>query len=187
MPFPIAHTLTGLMINNLAPRIPRKPLYMEILMVVFLANLPDLDFIPVFILQSVKWHRTFTHSFLFALLASMLATYIFWGSWQWKRWLVYLSILLSHPILDSLTCPLISTNGVMFFWPFSMTRFRFGLINHHYAGWGELPLFQLIKMLCYISFVEISVCLPLFFITLGIRYLRDKHFTIPSVEPDQSS
>jgi membrane-bound metal-dependent hydrolase YbcI (DUF457 family) len=45
---------------------------MPLLAGAFLANLADLDFILVFIFHSKSWHRGFSHSILFGLIACLI-------------------------------------------------------------------------------------------------------------------
>ncbi len=82
-------------------------------------TIPDLDVLAGYFvdeLTAVEWHRGFSHSILFSLLAApifgKLVSYIHKDA-NWKDWtsLFFLG-LLTHPILDAFT-----TWGTQLFWP----------------------------------------------------------------------
>ncbi len=84
-------------------------------------TIPDLDVLANPLLDTVgelTFHRSLTHSLLFAILASPLLASLLhrWqgrASWQQWFWLFFLGFV-THAILDSFT-----TWGTQLFWPFS--------------------------------------------------------------------
>ncbi len=86
--------------------------------------LPDADFLVDFVLRS-NFHRTFTHSFLFVVLAWSLAFFVFWlfGERQAKKFAFALAMgVLVHLLID-----FVSHQGVPFFWPLNYYFTPFGM------------------------------------------------------------
>lgn len=96
----------------------------------FGAMIPDIDHtgskigraVPLLddIISTVFGHRTFTHSLLFLILASLL---FHWASWPESFEFGIIMGMLSHVLLDMLT-----KDGIKFLWPFPVTvRIPFGI------------------------------------------------------------
>jgi inner membrane protein len=93
---------------------------------VVIANLPDLDLVPVLLFGNVSsFHRQWTHSLFaavgFGLLIGGLARWwkgdwIFYGTWGG-------AVYLSHIVLDLLLDDPSPPHGVQLLWPFSETYF----------------------------------------------------------------
>jgi inner membrane protein len=103
----------------------------------FVANLPDLDFI-LQIITGERYHRGFTHSLVFAIAAALLCAVLFRGFWGWgvrRLWLLFVSLTVSHLLLDLLTT---GGQGIPLLWPFSKDLYRapFALFpeTHHSKG-----------------------------------------------------
>ena len=85
-------------------------------------TMPDLDVLAGYFVDeitAIEWHRGFSHSFLFSLIAApifgKLVSYIHKNA-TWKDWtgLFFLG-LLTHPMLDAFT-----TWGTQLFWPYDI-------------------------------------------------------------------
>lgn len=126
MPSPLAHTVTGAAFAYLHPSVPRNPishnLYKQIMAVLVLANLPDFDFLPQLI-TGVRYHHTFTHSLVFALLFCLAATAavvaLGWGTF-FPTFSLCLVVYGSHVALDMFG----GGQGVALWWPFSLQPVR---------------------------------------------------------------
>ncbi|MGV3623538.1 MAG: metal-dependent hydrolase [Archangium sp.] len=97
-------------------------------------------------------HRGATHSIAFALFAGLVA---FALTKEWKAMLTLFLVVLSHPVLDSLTD---GGLGVALWWPFSNERI--------FAPWTPIPVAPIGKGMlsargAYVMFVEAAVSLPL--------------------------
>jgi membrane-bound metal-dependent hydrolase YbcI (DUF457 family) len=97
MPTPIAHTAIALGIYMLSERelngLLKKP--KEVMLVCSLCLLPDMDFIPVLLTGDFGYHRHFSHSVAFALLATLIIYFLY----SKRAWLFHLRnflIILSH-------------------------------------------------------------------------------------------
>lgn len=132
MPSPIAHSvIPGLAYLWLRRGVNPWPPWKKTLLLaggVALAVLPDVDFLPGFLLgDPVRYHRGATHSLLVCMLAG-LALYPFFraGLPEIRRgpmaafcvWCVC-----SHPLLDCLAADVSAPYGLALFWPLSEERF----------------------------------------------------------------
>jgi membrane-bound metal-dependent hydrolase YbcI (DUF457 family) len=137
-----------------------------------LAILPDFDYVLYLGLGLDEgWHRTFTHSIVFAIAAGTLAAALR-HSKRPRMALVYSLATLSHPILDLFTS---DTGGVELFWPFSTRRLRFGLINYkELIGRAPRPLLPIIVQVLTTSAVEFAVFAPILLAALWINRITTK-------------
>jgi membrane-bound metal-dependent hydrolase YbcI (DUF457 family) len=128
---PIAHTFAGfwtflILAAQLKTRLaaqwrqwlPR----LGVLMLV--ANLPDLDFLPVLFNGNASLHHSFTHSLTFAILVSLALS----CAWRiapgfWQSTLLYFTAYSSHLLIDFFTGTKIGWThtgfGIPLFWPWS--------------------------------------------------------------------
>jgi inner membrane protein len=132
MPLPIAHGLLGASVVAAVLPAPVSTRYLKpMLLGTFLANTPDFDFALVFLLNSDKWHRGFTHSIMFALLIAMMFI-AYRGSRKFREVLAYGLAFASHFVLDFITTK--KGGGLELFFPFADGRF--GL---RWFGLSEMP------------------------------------------------
>jgi membrane-bound metal-dependent hydrolase YbcI (DUF457 family) len=126
VPTPVGHTLAGITVALVAqrPRYFRPALFAAA--VILIANLPDVDFIPGYLLGDAgRFHWRATHSICAALMAGLGTGLLFW---KWRRdfWLPALIVTiawLSHVLLDLLFGPVHGDPfGLQLFWPFSHRR-----------------------------------------------------------------
>ena len=128
MPTPVSHAAVGYALATWAER--GVPARRVCVVAAACAALPDIDVAgwPLHVANtSLFAHRAITHSLVFALAATLLATAIFFRGNQWTlrraRIAAILGLaLLSHACLDALST---YSLGVEFFAPFSQERFRF--------------------------------------------------------------
>ena len=163
MPLPIAHGLVGASVVALghSESSPRHNWKM-LLCGAALAISPDFDFFLNWGLHLGRgWHRSFTHSIMFALLLTCLL--IAAMGWPHLRdALLYGAAFLSHGLLDFATTK--RSGGVELFWPFSADRLKLGVI-----GLSEFPRgFHLLDML-KASLLELAIFTPLFLAVLLFR------------------
>lgn len=129
MPSPVAHSLIGLAIGTawLLPRSPWREwparlwsLRAPLLLSVFAANAPDLDYLPGIVLGDINaFHHTYTHTAAFVVgMAGLLAlVYRLWARPAALAWATGLGA--SHLVADMLTADFRWPYGVMALWPFS--------------------------------------------------------------------
>lgn len=96
-------------------------------------------------------HRGASHSIAFAVFAGLVAFVL---TRKWQAMLTLFLVVLSHPLLDSLTD---GGLGVALFWPFSNERV--------FAPWTPIPVAPIGKGMlsargAYVMLVEAAVSLP---------------------------
>ncbi len=177
MPSPIAHSVSGYVLANLPalkfrtglrqiwPMISLTTLY-----ILFVANLPDFDFIPQ-IVTGLRFHRGPSHSFTAALLVSALLSWLAYRYLKYKKqpsryticFALTFAIYSSHLLLDLLTH---GGNGLPLLWPLSLDRFQlpfaiFPAVHHSRPLWDASHLVFISAELLY------SV-----FLLAGLRFLK---------------
>jgi len=164
MPLPVAHGLLGASIVAAFHPHPVQRRYPLALFVgALFANAADGDFLLVFAFHNKSWHRGFTHSVTFALLAGLLTSLLL-SKRRFRVALVYWLAFASHGVLDYMTSKV--GGGVTLLWPFSSERMKLG-----WWGLSEMPsnltAFEIMKALG----VEFVIFAALF---LSVTLLRKK-------------
>jgi inner membrane protein len=162
MPLPVAHALLGAStVAALHPHLTQRRYSGALLIGALLANAADADFLLVFATHSKSWHRGFTHSIAFALLACVLIALLL-GKQRLKEAIAYGLGFSTHGILDYVTSK--EGGGVELLWPFSAEKMVLG-------WWGvsevpsKLPPSGIIKALA----VEFALFAPLLLTVVLIR------------------
>ena len=128
MPTPIGHSLAGTAIRLAAGKSVAARWWTWPLIVV-LANLPDIDFLPGYLVGDPrKYHWAATHSIAAALIVGLLVGAVV--RWRGGRFALPFTIAtaayLSHILLDTLIGPGPTPSlGLMVFWPFDTSRYMF--------------------------------------------------------------
>src|ERR1700682_5391413 len=98
MALPIAHGLCGAAAG--APFLPRLPFRQNVKTLLIAAGLgisPDLDYILYMVLDwGESWHRSFSHSLVFALVIGALTALLF-GPFTTRFIVLYSLAIFSHP------------------------------------------------------------------------------------------
>ena len=124
MPLPVIHSAAGYTIYRFSKEEEQRESWKIALFVIFLANLPDIDFLPgIMIHQATRFHHGVTHSLgatvICSVILGFLARLFKKGSFLGVASLSFAAYF-SHVMLDYLNghgC------GVPLFWPFSATRY----------------------------------------------------------------
>ena len=122
MPLPIGHALAGIAIFQTRPGLFFKKMWLDAVFFVFLANLPDADFLPGLLLGSPNlYHHGIFHSLGAVLAVSAAISCIFFRKkkrfWELSA-LVFLTMS-SHLLLDFFTRDFSAPYGLPLFWPVS--------------------------------------------------------------------
>lgn len=176
MPFPVSHTITGLLFASFSSDFLKKPWYLEVAFVMLLANLPDFDFALVWLTGDLLWHRTFSHSILFALFTGALACWFYDKKFSWSRCLVLSLVVFSHTLLDFFTSNSVIVKGVMIFWPLSQDRFTADIILYPLHNWRVYKGLDLLLKMSVMAGVELLIYLPIFGLVMLLRYFAKKFF-----------
>lgn len=171
MPFPVSHTITGLIFANILPNNKNKYWYSEIWLVALLANLPDFDFSLVWLTGDLSWHRAFSHSLFMALAIGIVTCLFLYKKIDWKLSLCLGLVVFSHCILDILTSSSPPTKGVMLFWPFWDKRFSANFMTYPFHNWRVYQGFELALKMLLVASLELFVYLPILALFLWLRQL----------------
>ena len=111
-----------------APRagLERAPRFAALAATIFLANGPDLDYLPGLALGDLnRWHYQGTHSLLFAVLLALAVAWVFRRRIAPRAAVlpVFLIASLSHLAADFMTIDLGPPPGIPLLWPLSDARF----------------------------------------------------------------
>ena len=120
MPLPVAHSLMGYAIGeSLRFRLARS-FWMNAFIFMVLANLPDIDFLPGFLLGSPNmYHHHQAHSLGFAAAVGILGGGCWWLRQRrfWPGFGLVFATVSSHLVLDLLTQDFSDPHGMMLLWP----------------------------------------------------------------------
>lgn len=171
MPLPAAHGIIGASIIAISRRsVIFSRDWVSLSLGALLAISPDLDFIFVWILCfGGAWHRSFTHSVLFALLVGAMTSGIA-GPPRIREAIVYASAVISHSLLDLFTTKTMA--GVELFWPFYAYRFKLGLFNHLDVDLNAHSFSNFAVGLLKTSFMELLVLAPVFMLIIFLKRPR---------------
>ncbi len=154
MPSPIAHMLVGLTIARRS-RVWNEPVRVRwILLAVFAANAPDLDFLFGLAAGAInRYHPNPSHSVLAALIFALVATLVLGRTWTRPLRLFGLTFGLygSHILLDMFGDSSPAPPGVQLFWPLSDAGFvspwrpLLGIVHGSAEGGNHLFLQELLS------------------------------------------
>jgi membrane-bound metal-dependent hydrolase YbcI (DUF457 family) len=138
MPLPIAHSLAGGAIYASADADARLFTWKRFLLALFVANAPDLDFLPGLLIgEPNRFHHGPTHSLVMVLIVATIAAGVAALGARWPvrgriegravlgTALMVGALWLSHILLDAFTEDLLGPFGVPLLWPFSDRYFLF--------------------------------------------------------------
>jgi inner membrane protein len=135
----LAHATAGyLAYEILRPPGPHRPLLLA--SAVGLANAPDLDFLPGFLLgQPSGFHRGITHTILAVLMVTVVAALVVRRLPRpapWGGWIVFVAVAYgSHLAVDLVSIDTTPPEGTQMLWPLSDVYLYAPI-----SGLGELPL-----------------------------------------------
>lgn len=185
MPSPVAHSLIGFIVYySLTNK--GKINWKIIGTYVLVANLPDFDFIPGFILNSPNnFHRSFSHSIgmsiIFGLFLALISHFKAHPKNFIHNFLLYGGLYLSHIFLDLFSVDTSVPFGVQIFWPithfFYISPFSLFLdIQRDISSNTEFiyTLFNLHNFKTIL--IEVSIFLPV----IGSIYLYKKYVAAKS-------
>ncbi len=127
MASPVGHALGGVLVYALDRK--RKFNIPVFLVAILLAGLPDIDFLFGYVIgQPNKYHHGFTHSFVFVIIAGLIAALIMGRKSKKQFWSLsglFVGSGVSHIILDSIAKDTSPPFGSPVFWPFTDRYFIF--------------------------------------------------------------
>ena len=149
-----------------------------VLLYLLIANAPDLDFIPGFLVgDPARYHHGISHSIGIALLVSVafgLLLYIGGGVWNTRKFVISFCLYFSHVFLDCFSLDTSEPYGVPLFWPVSdeyylaPLTFFLGVKRLYSSGPMFIPgLFSLQNL--WAVCIELAVFVPIILLLLKLR------------------
>ncbi len=128
MPLPFGHSLMGYAWHDALEPETRFGFWKTLLLFMVVANLPDIDFLPGFLLgkPNLYHHHYLSHSLGFAVVVGAALGGFFARRTHrsfWYFFAVFTCVCYSHVILDYFTADTSQPVGVPMFWPFSTAFF----------------------------------------------------------------
>jgi len=122
MPLPVGHALAGIAMQQVRPAFFFANRWFDALFFVFLANLPDADFLPGILLGKPNlYHHGIFHSLGAAAAVAVAGGWIFYlkkKSFRAAAAVIFL-VYYVHLLLDFFARDLVAPYGLPLFWPFS--------------------------------------------------------------------
>ncbi|RMF56361.1 MAG: metal-dependent hydrolase [Calditrichaeota bacterium] len=124
MPLPFGHSLMGYTLYETLEQKRERTSWATVLLFAVVANLPDIDFLPGFLVgnPNLYHHHYLSHSLGAALVVGALLG----GYYAWRKdksflgyFLIFTTVYFSHVVLDYFTQDTSGPFGVPMFWPFS--------------------------------------------------------------------
>jgi inner membrane protein len=126
MPLPIGHALAGVVFFQARPGLFFKNKWLDAMYFVFLANLPDADFLPGILMGFPNlYHHGIFHSLGAAVAVAAAMGWIFYKKYRHFREYSAITFLIfySHLLLDFFSKDFTAPYGLPLFWPFSNTYY----------------------------------------------------------------
>ncbi len=126
MPLPIGHALAGIAFFKARPGMFFASRWHEALFLIFLANLPDADFLPGMVLGHPNlYHHGIFHSLGAALAIGAAGGWFFYRKKKrfWEPAAAVFLVFYAHLLLDFFTQDFVAPYGLPLFWPFSRQYF----------------------------------------------------------------
>ncbi len=179
MPTPVGHSLVGYALYLSLIRNKLKKSWKTILLVVFISNLPDIDYLPGLIVgYPNKYHHALTHSLGFAIIVGLIfALFYFWrykGMNLSQLILIFSGLSFSHIVLDYFAIDTSLPYGVPLFWPITSRYFISPVplfLDIHKATVSNLFISSLFNMHNFWAIIMESV---IFMPIIGILMLKQR-------------
>lgn len=128
MPLPVGHSLLGYATYDAFTGEERRTTWRSLLLIVVVANLPDIDFLPGFLMgEPNRFHRHYlSHSLGAAIVVGALLATFFYVRRNQKFascFLLFFAVYFSHVALDYFGVDKTSPLGVPMFWPLTSSHF----------------------------------------------------------------
>lgn len=122
MPLPIGHSLAGIALQRVRPGLFFKSPWLDALFFIFLANLPDADFLPgILVGRPNLFHHGIFHSLGAAVAIAVAGGWLFSRKKNifWPAALGIFSLFAFHLLLDYFSWDFVAPYGLPLFWPLS--------------------------------------------------------------------
>lgn len=181
MSSPVGHSLAGYLLYYFKVKgaQPKRDILLFVA-ALLVANFPDLDFLPGFIIdQPNRYHHGISHSFGVALFVSLFMAWVInllKKQSLAKNFLFFLSVYSSHLLLDFISVDSRPPAGIPVFWPLSsqymilakpiLPPIRHSHLDNATSVQLLVDVFSMHNL--YVIFFEFSIIIATFFIVLRI-------------------
>ena len=190
MSSPFGHSIAGYIVDAFEPKTLKVHSVKRLFLYVFMANIPDLDFIPGFLMGRPNLlHHGISHSLGAAVLFSIVAAFLMdrKEGYHAKSFLICLSLYCSHLFLDYLSVDGRPPYGTPIFWPLRTEYFIFPFLppvmhsslDHAAIGQFLNDLFSIHNL--YVVFRELGVFIPILLILILLKLYRKKQYNLSSI------
>ena len=182
MSSPIGHSFAGYIINAYSIRSLKIQDIKTLFLCIFIANAPDLDFVPGLLLGKPNlFHHGISHSIgMGAIFSLLLASLLNIGDTEKlnKDFFLFFSLYCSHLLLDYISYDGRPPLGIPIFWPMSSEYFiypilpgvRHSSLIHATIAQFFNEVFSIHNL--YVFFLELVVSLPLLLIVWILNLTR---------------
>ncbi len=186
MASPIGHSLVGYIIAAFSLRTPITKNIRRTSLFVFIANAPDLDFLPgILIGKPNLFHHGISHSIGFGLITSLILVLFFHLKSKTgliRAFFLYFVLYCSHLILDYLSVDGRTPIGIPLFWPFNndyfialhpvLPFFKHSSLDDASIGQMLADIFSIHNL--KVIFIELVIILPGIMLYMIINRYRGK-------------
>jgi len=186
MSSPIGHSFAGYIINSYSSRSLKIQGIKALFLCIFIANAPDLDFVPGLLLGKPNlYHHGISHSIGMAAIFSLfLSSLLNIGDSENlnKDFFLFFSLYCSHLLLDYISYDGRPPIGIPIFWPLSNEYFIFKYPILPPVAHSELTHATMAQFFnevfsfhnLYVTLLEFAVSLPLLFIVWILNLKRGR-------------
>jgi inner membrane protein len=192
MSSPFGHSIAGYIVASYESKTLKVRNVRELILYMFIANVPDLDFIPGALIGKPNlFHHGISHSLGAAVLFSMVASFLIGRkeSHYLRTFLIGISLYGSHLFLDYISFDGRPPFGIPIFWPLSNEYFIFPYpilppimhseLDHATIGQFLDGLFSIHNL--YVVFMELAVFIPILLISISLKLYRKKQYELKSI------
>lgn len=182
MPSPVGHSLMGYLVYRVTARSVGGAGWPFMFLCLLVANLPDLDFVPGFLIGDPnRYHHGISHSVGFAALSAFAYSSLLALRKRYaasRNFLIFFSLYFSHLLLDYLSIDNGASKGIPLLWPLSDEYYiaPFAFLPDIWRGSSSsllgfvLGLFSTHNL--WAMTVEFSLLFPLILLMLVLRRKR---------------
>lgn len=189
MSSPFGHSIPGYIFAAYESKTLKVHSAKKLFLYLFIANAPDLDFIPGALMGKPNlFHHGISHSLGAAVLFSMVAAFLIFRkeSHYVRVFLIGFSLYCSHLFLDYISIDGRPPIGIPVFWPLSNEYFIFpypilpGImhsgLDHATIGQFLHDVFSIHNL--YVVSVELAAIIPILLIFILLKWYRNKRYEL---------
>ena len=187
MSSPIGHSLAGFILASCKFGTLKIKNYKPLILYIFIANLPDLDFLPGILLGTPNlFHHGISHSLGMGIIFSFLLAYVLKSrkiDAFWDSFLLCFCLYSSHLLLDYISMDERPPSGIPIFWPIMNKYYIFPrpiLPSVWHSILDHASIIQFLKDAfsihnLYVIVLEIVIMSPILFFLWLFKFLKSRN------------